>query len=180
MLTLAAPPKQVGGTASARPVLVTAPGTLALTGGPAEVSLEGGGFLGIGRQDEVQAWLQDVAHVRVDGVSDQRTLATTDVGGVAPGAVDPAADPQAADIWQQESAGDAPGVSLPEPRADQVLVAVADTAAPVDLSWERTARHPGAWPSVVLGVLLVLLGSAWLSALNARRRRSRRRVPARA
>ncbi len=175
MLTLAAPARSVGGTAPASPLLATAPGTLALTGEAVEVGLDGPGFVGVGRQSEVAAWLRDVAHVQVDAAGGDDVLRTTDVLGAAPADAQPPADPRLADIWQQETTGDAPQLRLEEPGAGQVLVAVPDAAARVDMRWDRSARHPGAWPAVVTGVLLLVLGSAWLSVLNARRRRRRRR-----
>ena len=49
MLTAAAPPQQVGGAASAAPVLATAPGALALTGRAVEVDVDGEAFVGVGR-----------------------------------------------------------------------------------------------------------------------------------
>lgn len=175
MLTTAAPAQQVGGTAAADPVLVTGPGVLALTGQPLEVDVDDAAFVGVGRAVEVDAFLAGVGLTRVDGVEDETTLLTTDVAGTGPAQAEPPADPAAADIWQREAV-DQDRLELASPAPDDVLVVVAGDQADVTLSWERPARHPGAWPLLLGGVLLSVLGTVWLVRLNARRRR--RRVPA--
>ena len=177
MLTLAAPPQQVGGTADADPVLVTAPGALALTGREVEVEVDGEAFVGLGRAEEVAAWLDGVAATQVDGVATETTLLTRELPGGLPAAVVPPADPAAADLWQSEETGDDVTLRLDEPDPDQVLVVVA-AGAEATLTWQRPARHPGGWPLAVLGALEVVLGLFWLVALNARRRRTDRRVRA--
>ena len=177
MLTVAAPPQVVGGTAAADPVLVTAPGALALTGRPVQVEVDGEAFVGLGRAAEVDIWLDGVAATRVDGVATESTLLTSEVPGGLPAAVVPPADPAAADLWQSEETGEEVTLRLDEPDPDQVLVVVA-AGAETTLTWQRPARHPGAWPSVVAGALTGVLGLLWLAALNARRRRSGRRVRA--
>lgn len=171
MLTLAAPPQQVGGTASADPVLVTAPGVLALTGEPVEVTVTGDAFVGLGRADEVAAFLDGVALTRVDGVVDPETLGTTAVDGAEPDALDPPVDPVAADIWQREVVGEP--LRIEDPGPDQVVVVVAEQGTAATVTWQRTATHPGAWPLLLVGLLELGLGLAWLVALNARRRRRR-------
>ena len=171
MLTVAAPPQQVGGTASADPVLVTAPGVLALTGEPLEVSAGGEAFVGLGRAAEVEAFLDGVGHTRVDGVVDPETLDTAAVDGADPGALDPPADPALADIWQREVQGEP--LRLEDPDPGEVVVVVAEQGETVTLAWQRSATHPGAWPLLLVGVLEVVLGLAWLVALNARRHRRR-------
>lgn len=175
MLTTAAPPQQVGGTAAADPVLVTDPGVLALTGRPIEVDVAAEAFVGVGRAVEVEAFLAGVGRTRVAGVADETTLRTTDVSGEEPGQTEPPADAAAADIWQREAV-DRGRLELRSPAPDDVLVVVAGERADVTLTWDRPARHPGAWPLLLGGALLTVLGSAWLVRLNARRRR--RRVPA--
>lgn len=177
MLTLAAPPQQVGGDTRAAPLLLTGPGVLALTGAPVDVSLDGEGFVGLGRADEVTAWVDGVAHTRLDGVAADLTPAGTDVDGAAPDAVDPVADVRAADIWQQESAGDSPSLRVEAPTPDEVLVVSAAGGATVSVVWQRPATHPGAWPLLLGGVLLLWLGLAWLVQLNRRRLRRRAAGP---
>ncbi len=174
MLTLAAPPQQVGGSAEADPLLVTAPGALALTGRPVQVEVDGDAFVGIGRADEVSAWLQGVGATEVDGVATETTLLTTERPGGAPDAVVPPADPAAADLWQSEGDGQDP-LRLAEPDPDDVLVVSAPQGATATFTWDRPARHPGAWPLVLAGALELVLGLLWLVALNARRRRAERR-----
>jgi len=170
MLTVAAPPQQVGGDVRAAPVLLTGPGVLALTAAPVEVSLDGDGFVGLGRADEVAAWVDGVAHTRIDGVAEDLGPATTTVDGAAPGAVDPVADAAAADVWQQESSGADPSLRVQAPSPDQTLVVTAAAGSTVSLLWQRPTTHPGAWPALVLGVLQLVLGLAWLVRLNRRRR----------
>jgi len=177
MLTLAAPPQQVGGTADADPVIVTAPGALALTGRGVDVEVDGEAFVGLGRAEEVAAWLDGVAATRVDGVATETTLLTRELRGGLPAAVVPPADPAAADLWQSEETGDDVTLRLDEPDPDQVLVVVA-AGAEATLTWQRPARHPGGWLLAVVGALEVVLGLLWLVALNARRRRTARRVRA--
>ena len=177
MLTLAAPPQQVGGTADADPVIVTAPGALALTGRGVDVEVDGEAFVGLGRAEEVAAWLDGVAATQVDGVATETTLLTRELPGGLPAAVVPPADPAAADLWQSEETGDDVTLRLDEPDPDQVLVVVA-AGAEATLTWQRPARHPGGWPLAVVGALEVVLGLLWLVALNARRRRTARRVRA--
>lgn len=176
MLTVSAPPQRVGGQADADPVLLTGPGVLSLTGEAVTVQVSGEAFLGLGRAEEVQAWVDGVAHTRVTGLVDETTLATDDVSGVAPGEAVPVADPALADVWQRESDGDSPALTVEEPTSDQVVVVVAAAPTEVEVTWARTARHPGAWVLVAAGALELVLGLAWLVVLNARR--SRRRVTA--
>ncbi|WP_380168787.1 hypothetical protein [Jannaschia sp. R86511] len=175
VLTLAAPDQQVGGRTQAATVLTTGPGVAALTGEPLEVQVGGEAFVGVGRQADVTAWLAGVAHIRVDGVASTTTLRAVPVDGAEPGTLDPSADPEAADVWQQEVSGASPRLRLEAPRADQALVVVTAGPDAVDLRWERSATHPGAWPLLLGGVLLLALGLAWLVALNARRARLARR-----
>ncbi len=177
MLTVQAPSQQVGGAAQAAPVLLTAPGVLALTGEAVAVDVSGDGFVGLGRTDEVARWADGVAHTRVDGVGEDLEPDTTVVDGDAPGLVDPVADPGLADIWLQEQAGASPSLVVQAPGPDQTVVVVAGSTASVTLTWQRPATHPGAWPLLVGGVLLLVLGTAWLVALN--RRRTRRDRPGR-
>lgn len=178
MLTAAAPPQRVGGQTSTDDggVLLTGPGVLSLTGEAVTVEVDGEAFLGLGRAEEVDAWADGLGLTRVTGLVDETTLATEDVAGAAPAETDPVADPAVADIWQQESDGDSPALTLDEPTADQVVVVVAGEPVGVELTWARTARHPGAWVLVAAGALELVLGLAWLVVLNARR--ARRRVPA--
>lgn len=176
MLTVAAPPQQVGGAAVADPVLVTAPGVLALTGEPVRVAVDGDAFVGVGRAVEVEAFLAGVGTTRVDGVAEETALQTAEVTGVPPAQAEPPADPARADIWQRETEAGPDPLEVGSPQPDDVLVVVAGTEAEVALTWQRPARHPGAWPLLVVGVLQTVLGMVWLVLLNARRRR--RRVPA--
>lgn len=178
MLTVAAPPQQVGGTAEADPVLVTAPGALALTGRPVEVEVDEDAFVGIGRADEVAAWLEGVGATQVDGVATETTLLTTERPGGAPDAVVPPADPALADVWQVEDTEGGARLRLDAPTAEQVLVVAAPAGAETTLTWDRPARHPGAWPLVLAGSLWLVLGLLWLVALNGRRARAARRVRA--
>lgn len=178
MLTVAAPPQRVGGQTSTGDggVLLSGPGVLSLTGEAVTVQVDGEAFLGLARAGEVDAWADGLGLTRVTGLVDETTLATEDVAGAAPAETDPVADPAVADIWQQESDGDSPALTLDEPTADQVVVVVAGEPVDVELTWARTARHPGAWVLVAAGALELVLGLAWLVVLNARR--ARRRVPA--
>jgi hypothetical protein len=171
MLTVAAPTQQVGGSTGAEPVLLTAPGALSLTGEPVTVDVDGEAFVGLARADEAQAWVDGLAHTLVTGVVDETTLAVEEVAGDAPDEVEPVADPALADIWLQEQTDDAVSITVDEPVADDVLVVVAADTAEVTLTWDRSARHPGAWPLLVVGILDVVLGLAWLVVLNARRAR---------
>lgn len=176
MLTVAAPPQQVGGSAEADPLLVTAPGALALTGRAVEVQVEAEeAFVGLGRADEVSAWLQGVAATEVEGVATATTLLTRELTGAAPDAAVPPADPALADLWQVEEEGSTT-LRLGSPSAEQVLVVTAPAGARTTFTWDRPARHPAAWPLVLAGALELVLGLLWLVVLNARRRRSVRRV----
>ena len=177
VLTVAAPPQRVGGTADADQVLVTAPGALAMTGRPVDVEVDGEAFVGLGRAEEVAVWLDGVAATQVDGVATETTLLTSELPGGLPAAVVPPADPAVADLWQSEETGLDVTLRLDEPDPDQVLVVVA-AGAEATLTWQRPARHPAGWPLVVVGALEGVLGLLWLAALNARRRRSGRRVRA--
>lgn len=174
MLTVAAPPQRVGGSATASPVLVTGPGVLGLTGREVEVQVDGDAFVGVGRTAEVDAWLAGVGHTRVDGVSTETELAVVDVAGAAPDQVDPPADPRLADVWQQEQDGADGPLVLDEPGQEQTLVVVGSPAAATTITWDRPARHPGAVPLVVAGSVELVLGLLWLVALNARRARPRK------
>lgn len=174
MLTLAAPPQRVGGTAGTEGVLVTGPGVLGLTGRAVEVEAPDDAFVGVGRAPEVEAWLDGVARTQVDGVSAETELATTEVTGDAPEDADPPADPLLADVWQQEQTGGDGPLVIDEPRPEQVLVVVGAPSDGTTITWDRPARHPGAVPLLVAGSVELVLGLLWLVALNARRRRTRR------
>ncbi len=174
LLSVVAPPQQVGGSAQAGPLLVTAPGALALTGRGVEVDVRGEAFVGLGRAAEVDAWLDGVTATQVDGVATETTLLTSQRPGVDPDVAVPPADPVAADLWQAEESGEDPTLRLRRPTADQVLVVSAPAGAEATLTWDRPARHPGGWPLLLSGVLLLVLGLLWLAVLNARLRAARR------
>lgn len=176
MLTLAAPPQQVGGDTAADGLLVTDRGVLALTGERVQVDVDGDAFVGVGRAGEVQSWADGLAATTVAGVADPTTLAVSDVDGSRPGEADPVADPLLADIWQQEQTGETTDLGLSDPGTEDVLVVVAADGADVRLTWDRSVRHPGAWPLVVAGVVDLGLGVAWLVVLNARTARRLRRA----
>jgi hypothetical protein len=108
-------------------------------------------------------------------VATETTLQTSERPGDAPDAVVPPADPGLADLWQVEGDG-ATTLRLDAPTAEQVLVVSAPEGVGTTLTWDRPARHPGAWPLVLAGALELGLGLLWLVTLNARRRRARRRA----
>lgn len=181
MLTVAAPVDAVGGSTPVDGVLVTEPGVLALTGQPLQVELSGAGsepvFLGVGRPEEVQAWLGDVEHVAVEGLVEEGVLQVTEVAG-SPYATGSSvvADPAAAGLWQRQVVADGEAtLSLVEPGPADVLLASAPGSGEVVLRWERSVRHPGGWPMAAGGALVGVLALMWLVALNARRRRASRR-----
>ena len=143
MLTVAAPPQRVGGAADANPVLVTAPGALALTGRTVEVEVDGEAFVGLGRADEVEAWLDGVAATQVDGVTTETTLLTRVRPGDAPGSAVPPADPALADLWQDERSGADPALRVQAPTDEQVLVVAAPAGAEATAHVGPSGPAPG-------------------------------------
>lgn len=179
-----------GGTTRA---LVTDPGVLELAGDPVTVTVRAEGspvVLAVGRDTDVDGWLGDDPYVRVTGLSDWHTLATTSVEAPAPepsgtatadaraaaaspspsatgdaDEVAPAADPTGSDMWLVEVSGDG-SATLEWPARDGrwslLAVSLGDTAPVLDLAWPQTVTTPWLWPGVALGVLLLAVAAVLL------------------
>ena len=170
-------------------VLTTAPGMLELIRGGVRIEAGAGGsgpvFVGIGRADDVQAYLGQVSRIEITGMSADRRL-TSRKQGSEPSLPDPAE----ADIWAVSAHGKG-SVQLAWPQQPgrwQLLVAAdGSTAAPAQLrlSWTRD-RSAGGVPALVgtgslllvagLGALLVLWlrpsGSGLIRGRSGRRSRT--------
>jgi hypothetical protein len=180
--------------------LVTDPGVLELAGDPVTVTVRAEGspvVLAVGRDTDVTGWVGTDPYVRVTGLSDWHTLATT---AVEPPATEPsepsetaaatpaptpsesaaaaetpvqAADPAGSDMWLAEVSGDGSATlewPVTEGRWSLVAVSLGDTAPTLDLSWPQTVTTPWLWPGVAVGVLLLAIAAVLLVRILRERR----------
>jgi hypothetical protein len=177
--------------------LVTDPGVLELAGDPVTVTVRAEGspvVLAVGRDTDVTGWVGTDPFVRVTGLSDWHTLATTAVEPPAPepsetAAATPAptpsesaaatetpvqaADPAGSDMWLAEVSGDGSATlewPVTEGRWSLVAVSLGDTAPTLDLSWPQTVTTPWLWPGVAAGVLLLAIAAVLLVRILRERR----------
>lgn len=174
--TVLAPPTQTMGRltgVSGAAVVDTATGVLDLDGPRVVVQAraEGGApvFLGIGRADDVAAYLGTVRRAEITEVSGQGRLTVTRVGS-DPGLPDPAG----ADVWAARARGTGTAtLTWPDNPGQWRLVVASDGSHPapsaIDLTWSRAPRPNRAPVLLVAGSVAVLLGGAGLLVGGRRR-----------
>lgn len=171
--------------------LVTDPGVLELIGDPVTVTVRADGapvVVAIGRDTDVRGWIGTDPYVRVTGLADWHTLATTvstpDATPSASATPTPtptpatgtdegsepvrAADPTGSDLWVVEVGGDgSASVAWPaqDGRWSLIATSLGDTAPTLELSWPQTVTTPWLWPGVTLGVLLLAVAAVLLVRL---------------
>ena len=153
------------------PIVDTTPEALALDGPSvsAQVRAPDPGqnvFVGVGRADDVEAYLAGVARREVTGVGgDQARLAASGSDTSLP-------DPAGVDVWALSSTGRGSAtLTWPQEPGRWRLVAAVDGATPpaeVVLSWQRDAGSSSTPVLVAVGVLVLVLGLVGVRA-TARR-----------
>lgn len=173
MLAVAAPPDVLGASVSSPGLVTTGAGVAALTGEDIRVEVQGRGrvFIGVARTADLAVWVGDATGVEVTGLLAADALRAQPLTGSA---VVP--DPTMSDIWLDSAAGEgstALVLTRPDPEWSVAVVGPGD----VDLEWTSGARHPAAWPTTVIGLLVAVAAVLALSRRNAiaARRRPRRR-----
>jgi hypothetical protein len=151
------------------PVVVTTPAATALDGPSLRIDVRGPGdrpvFVGVGRADDVAAYLGAVARIEVTGARDGRAVQTRQgTEGSLP-------EPTAADVWTESATGRG-SASLDwtqVPGRWRVLAAVDGATAPTEvvLTWQRARASSSAPALFAVGGLLLALGV--VGALAARR-----------
>lgn len=154
---------------AAGPVAVTAPGVLEMRTGPVRVTAESpdGGpvLLAVGREGDVQAWVDGAAHATVTGLAAEHRLAVEPADGEAK-----VPDPAASDLWVQTETGTGKAELTYDPPAGRwLLLAAGDGTTPapaeVTMTWPREVTTPWSVPLIVAGAVLVVAGAALLVLL---------------
>ncbi|HET9653889.1 MAG TPA: hypothetical protein VFP72_00915 [Kineosporiaceae bacterium] len=156
------------------PVVDTATGVLDLSGPRVRieaVSPSGGPvFVGVGRADDVTAYLQDVSRSEVTRVAEDGTT-TLARAGSKPSLPDPAG----VDIWVAGNRGTgSAALDWPDTPGLYRVVVAADGSAPaparITLLWAREHRTTAAPAVITVGALLLVGGLVGLIVLRGRRR----------
>lgn len=192
--TLWRPPDTLSATATTpdgTTMLVTDPGVLDMAADrvTARATTDAGAVvLALAPTDEVEAWVRPDAHVRVTGLQDRTTLATTVVEAdepadpaaapAEPGAPAAAPDPTGSDLWTTEVTGDGEAEltwTAEEGRWSLLAATVGEQAGPVTLTlvWPQVVTTPWLLPGILVGSLLLVAGLVWWSLLIRRRGRQR-------
>jgi len=167
------------------PVVVTAPGMSELSGGEFTVTATGPGeqrvFVGVGRADDVEAYLGGVARAEITALEPdgRMRVATRDGDPSLP-------DPAGVDVWAAAAQGTGTA-TLNWPRAPgswRVVVAVDGRTAPssAQFTWAGSSGSSGAPALIAVGAVLLVAGLAGLLAIRSGRlsRRAQAREPERA
>jgi hypothetical protein len=165
-------------------VVATAPGLLEGLPGRVTVTAKSENdapvLLAIGRDRDVQAYVDGVPHTTLTGFdkTNPNAITTETAPGAGQGATEPQQgqqaqipDPASSDLWVQTESGKGSVTLVREPDEQQgrwVLVATGDgtTPAPTTLtfSWPQEAGNPWTVPLIVIGIVL-LVAAAALAAL---------------
>ena len=160
-----------------QPVVVTAPGMSELSGGEVTVtaSADGSrpGFVGVGRADDVEAYLDGVARAEVTALEPDGTLRVVVHGG-QPNLPDPAG----VDVWAAAAQGTG-SATLSWPRAPgswRVVVAADGRTAPTSarFTWAGRAGPSSAPALIAVGAVVLVAGLAALLAIRSGRVFARR------
>lgn len=150
----------VADLSGAGPVAVTTAGVLETRAGPVEVSAtaaDGGPvLLAVGRQADVEAWVEGSAHASVTGLVETERLGVEESDGEAQ-----VPDPATSDLWVQHESGTGTAtLTYDAPDGRWLLLAAGNgqTPAPdqLTLTWDREVVTPWSVPLVVTGILLLL------------------------
>ncbi len=142
------------------PVIVTTPASTALDGPSLRIDVRGPGdkqvFVGVGRADDVAAYLGAAARVEVTGARDGRAVETRQ------GAEGSLPEPTVVDVWTASATGRGT-TSLTwaqVPGRWRVLAAVDGATAPTEvvLTWQRARASSTAPALFAVGGLLLVLG----------------------
>ena len=171
-------------------VVTTAPGVLEARPGPVTVSARapenGPVLLAIGRQGDVEAYVDGLARSRLTGFGgpDGSALTSTSERGEPT-----VADPATSDLWVQRATGTGTATLRYDPPPGRwLLLAAGDGTAPapstITLTWPSPVSTPWAVPLIVIGALLLLaaagLALPQLRAVRTRLARLGRRARGRA
>lgn len=158
-------------TASARlspdvPLAVTAPGVLEMREGPVTVTVTAEApdapvVLALGREGDVEAWVEGAAHSVIGGHTAPAQLRVETVDGETE-VPDPGTT---SDLWleQETGIGGATYVYDPPPGGWVLLAATNGTVpGPVEMTftWPREVSTPWSLPLIVLGAVLIASGAA--------------------
>lgn len=163
-------------TATGTPVVTAVPGTLELVGKGVQVRATAARpgdrvFVGVGRADDVQAYLGAVSRSEITGLDPEHRL-TARTQGAEPSLPDPAT----MDVWalSQSGTGSATLVWPEVPGRWQLVVATDGAAAApatLSLTWTRPATAPASVPALVgVGALLLIGGTVVFVVLWLRRK----------
>ncbi|MFZ5868985.1 MAG: hypothetical protein ACOYXW_00405 [Actinomycetota bacterium] len=171
-------------TATARlspdvPLAVTEPGVLEMRDGPVTVTVTAEAddapvVIAVGRQGDVEAWVDGAAHSSVGGLVSERRLRVETVDGQTE-VPDPGTT---SDLWLEQETGTG-GVTYvydPPPGAWLLLAATNGTVpGPTELTftWPREVTTPWSVPLIVIGAVLLLGGIGLLAWLWQRGRPAR-------
>jgi hypothetical protein len=179
---LAPSPTTVGRVSGVQgaPLVATAAGALDLDGSTVRIEVRAGAdrpvFLGIGRADDVEAYLGGAARSELVGIEDGRAAVRQRQGEPA------APDPRGVDVWAAGAQGRGTvALTWPDAPGRWRAVATTDGSRPpeqVTFTWDRAERPSGARPLLVAAALLLLTGSAGIMALRPGTALSRRVTPA--
>jgi hypothetical protein len=150
--------------ARAAPVTVIEPGARDGAGGSVEVTVDAQGpfTLAVGRSSDVEAWVDDAAHLSVTGTSEDTLTSEYSEGE------DSVPDPSGSDLWISEEPGDGTlTYRWSEPAEGDwsiLLAADGEKPAPTQVSVTRPNDQstPFALPLIIGGALVVVLGIALL------------------
>ena len=165
-------------------VVTTAPGVLEARPGPVTVSArtsdDGPVLLAIGRQGDVEAYVEGLARARLTGFGGPDGSALTSSGDEGDPTV---ADPATSDLWVQRATGTETATLRYDPPPGRWLllaagVGTAPAPSTITLTWPSPVSTPWAVPLIVIGALLLLaaVGLALPQLRGVRARLGRRRA----
>ncbi|MDO4665748.1 MAG: hypothetical protein Q4A71_06055 [Actinomycetaceae bacterium] len=114
---------------------------------------EGNMVLVVGRSLDVEGWVNDNAHVQIDGLKNLKELAFTKLGGKP---LD--ASPKESDMWVQQKTGSGSVDMTWRQRSGGYSVLAYSERGPVSLSmqWHREVATPWVWPLLVVGAAAIV------------------------
>jgi hypothetical protein len=156
-----------------QPIVVTAPGMTELAGATVRVRASSSAvsvpvFIGVGRADDVEAYLGDVARAEVTAVEEDTTLRV-----VARAGTTSLPDPGGVDVWAASvRAAGVATLTWPRTPGPWRLVIATDGRTPPTAAEFTWSGHSGASPApalIAVGAVLVAVGIAALLAMRSGR-----------